>query len=90
MDSAKLMLRRVAISLFVGLGVGVLAAALVAPSMIEWFNSPAVPTAFACTEQVRWALERYRTSLAISGLVAAVIAVVLVEVVRSLRAKKAG
>lgn len=79
---------RVAITLLAGIGLGALVAALIAPGIIEWFNSPAVPSAFQCTEQVSWALSRFRTSLWVSAAIAGVVAVVLVEVVRSVRGKK--
>lgn len=86
--AAKQVAKRVLLSLLAGAGAGTILAVLIAPAFISWWASPAMPTVCSCTEQIGWALDRFRTSLGIFAAVAAGASVVLVEVVRALRAKK--
>jgi hypothetical protein len=81
--------KRVLLSLAVGAGVGTVAAILIAPVMIEWWASPAIPTVCSCTEQISWALSRMQTSLAISSGVFALLGAIAVEVIRWARGKRA-
>jgi hypothetical protein len=83
-DSAK----RIFISVQAGLAFGFLIALLIAPSVLEWFATPAIPTVCSCNEQIAWALGRLRSTLIISALIAALVAVTVVEIVRVVRGKK--
>lgn len=78
--SAKVIAKRVLLSLLVGSGVGTLLAILIGPSIIEWWATPAIPTVCSCTEQVAWALHRFRTAMAVSAMVSAALAILAVEV----------
>jgi hypothetical protein len=79
-------LRRLAFSLLVGALLGTLGAVFVAPSVLEWFASPAIPNALSCVDAVSWALGRFRLIILSAAVGVGLGTLVLVEVLRPKRA----
>jgi len=82
-------MKRIVVSLFVGAGLGMVAAFLIAPGAIEWYANPGSPNAISCAPSVEWALAKMRASIEIAGLIGAVLALIAVEVFRWLRKSRA-
>jgi hypothetical protein len=79
-------LRRLAFSLLIGALLGTLGAVFVAPGVLEWFASPAIPNSLSCVEPVTWALSRFRLIILCAAGGVGLGTLVLVEVLRPKRA----
>ena len=88
MDKLKVIAKRVSFTAVLGAGLGLVIAFLIAPSAIEWYANPAVPTVCSCVEQIQWALGKMRSSLEVGAFVSAVCTVAAVELVHRLRGHK--
>jgi hypothetical protein len=88
LDNVKAISKRIAFTLVLGAALGVVIAFLIAPSAIEWYANPAVPTVCSCAEQIQWALGKMRSSLETAAVVSAVITVAAVEIFRRIRGPK--
>jgi hypothetical protein len=80
--------KRTLIALLVGAGVGTLGALLIAPGLIEWWSTPAVPNPIDCGPKIEWALTKMRQSLVIASAVCAVLAIVVAQVVHVWRTRR--
>jgi hypothetical protein len=80
--------KRVLIALLVGAGVGTMGAMLIAPGLIEWYSTPAVPNPTSCGPQIEWALSKLRFSLTITSGVCALVAVIVAQIFHVRRSRR--
>jgi tellurite resistance protein TehA-like permease len=76
-------MKRTAISTLISALVFGILATLLGPKMIAYWYTPPVPTAFACTEQINWAMHRLIWTQLIGTGLGFVIGLVLGIVFRS-------
>lgn len=79
-------LRRLTFSLLVGALLGTLGAVFIAPGILEWFASPAIPNSLSCVDAVGWALGRFRFIILSAAGIVGLATLILVEVLRPKRA----
>ncbi len=79
-------MKKLIVSLFVGLTLGAAVMGLVSPSLIAWYFDPPASIGVSCKDAVTWGISAYQKIVLIGGLVGLLISAIFVALSRNKKA----